>query len=155
MTEKLTGAYIDIYKVADPDGTPVYTLLAVTKDDVDLAMNPEMREVTIHNESRKTKKATHDAPVLSLAGLAVSSLGALSTLGVQFTDGGDEKLRGFVPAGLEAVEFRVFENDGDVTPKTTMTCLDVQVMLNNLTYPTEDFAMWSGEVHVNGVIRRT
>lgn len=154
---KLTGAYIELYKVTDPDGADTEELIAETRDDVDIDWNVETRETKIHGSSTVYKAPTHWAPVVGFQGLLVSTIDAWTTLGFKKAGGasnGDDLLRPFPEdCAIDALRFKVYEKDADTTPKQTVTCIDTVVKLNTASWPNEDFAFWEAECDVRGEVR--
>jgi len=150
MTTKLTGDYIELYKVVDPGGTEVETLIGLTHDSVDIGFDVTTAQVTPHMSGRQESKAVTDAVTISISGIVVTSLGALQTLGV--LDATTKAITGFVCPNLEGLRIKVYSCKGDVTETQSWLALDVVVTLSDLSYAQGDFATWSAEMMVNGTL---
>lgn len=149
--EKLTGAFLELFKVTGIGGSEVETLIAYTVDDVSIDFNPVVAEVTPHQTRRQINKAISDAPTFTITGLLTATWSALTALGIV---DGTNKIRGFVSANLEGIRLKVYENFGDGAPKIKVLCQDVTVLVNNIELPSEDFATWNGEFRVGGEITK-
>jgi hypothetical protein len=151
VNEKLSGAFIELYKVTGIGGAETETLLGFTKDDVTVSMNPVVAEVTPHQNRRRVAKGLTDAPTISFGGLIVGGVGALVTLGVI---DGSNRLYGTGQANLEGLRLKVYENHGDITPKLKWLFQDVAISMGDFSFPAEDFAAWEAEFMVGGFITK-
>lgn len=157
MTDRLSGAFIEIHIVSDFGGTETETKIGVTRDDVTIGMNPNTIETRIHGKGRREARGIGDAPTLGFSGLVVSSLQALTDLGVL---DGSSKLTGTVQvddavaASPGALRLKVFESEGDASAKQEWAFEDVTLTVGNITYPGEDFANWEASALIAGDITK-
>lgn len=149
---KLTGAFIELHKVDDWEGTETETKIGETLDDVEIDGSPETAETKPHGSGRRDAKGIGDAPELSFNGLIVSTLDAWDTIG--WVDSNNEVPRHHTRLGgtSPALRLKVFADEGDTTPTQEWAFEDPLFLLNNWSFPQEDFATWEATAVLEGRI---
>lgn len=137
---ELTGAFIEVVRVADPDGTPTKTTLSFTTDDVELTVDETEASTEKHSQRREIRARTYNTADVSVTSLVEPTLETLDEMGMIDT-ANDGKLQ-FDAASRtwDAVFFRVFEDESDANPVLVHRYDEVEWQLSDgLTYPS-DFA---------------
>lgn len=153
--DRITGTLIEIFKVAGYGGSETETLVATTKDDIELAFNPVVAKSQAHNETRSQSRGISDEVSVALNGLVTTGHAALYTLGLQDASGNPATMNGFGTVALEAVRIKAYARKGDVSPAMKYDLVNVEVTLDSVKFPQTDFAVWSGTLYVNGLVKKT
>lgn len=150
---ELTGDFLEIYLVTSVGETgESETLIAKTLDTVSISPDVTSAEAKLHNSEQKTRKNVGFDHNLEFSGLMMSSLDALTQLGILTADT-PPQLRGFPAGGVEAIRIKVYENKGDGTAAQEWLCNTVELAASGLEWPQEDFGTWACEGMINGTVQ--
>lgn len=136
---ELTGAYAEIVKVTDPDGTATKTTLSFTTDDIELSIEEEEVSVNKHGENRTIRARQYNTADLTFSSLIEPTLETLDETGIADM-GNDGKLL-FENDGRtwDACFVRIFDSEGATTPDLVYRFDEVEWQMDGITLPA-DFA---------------
>lgn len=145
---RLSGAFIEIHKVVDPDGTPVETKIAETRDDIDIGLDVGEASGRAHGERTVQRTPVSATQTFGFNGFVVDDHANLTALGILESG----KIRPWSKAKLEAIRLKVFARDGDAAASQMWLLRDVELILSNVNFAQDDYATFEAEAWVNGTI---
>ncbi|WP_226040842.1 hypothetical protein [Natrinema sp. DC36] len=151
-TNKLTGAFVEIVKVTDPDGTATKTTLSFTTDDVEMTVDEDSATADGHADRRRIRSRTYNEAAVSLSSFIEPSMETLEEIGLIDPDN-DGKLQFDAESRTwDACFLRVYKNEEDTDPALVHRYDEVEWhMPDGVTYPS-DFATAGIEGWIHGDI---
>jgi len=152
MNTQLTGAFIEVVSVTDPDGTATMTTLGFTTDDVELSIDEDEASADGHATRRRIRARTYNEAAVTFSSFVEPTLETLDELGIIDT-ANDGKLQFDTEARTtDALYLRVYQDEEDASPALTHRLDEVEFHLpDGVTYPS-DFATMGLEGWIHGDI---
>lgn len=149
---ELTGAFIEVVRVTDPDGTPTKTTLSFTTDEVVLNVDEDEASTEKHSDRRRIRRRTYNEASVEVTSLIEPTLETLDETGLVDT-ANDGKLQFDADARTwDAAFIRVYEDAEDADPALVHRYDEVEWhMPDGISHPS-DFSTAGLEGWIGGDI---
>lgn len=151
---ELSGAFLEIAKVTDPDGTsPTVVTLGFTTDDVVLSIDEDEASTEKHSDRRRLRRRTYNEAAITVTSLVEATLETLDETGIIDTASDGALQFDSTSRTWDACLVRVFENESDASPTLVHRFDEVEWHLpDGITHPS-DFSTAGLEGWIHGAIK--
>jgi hypothetical protein len=139
-TTELSGAFLEIVKVTDPDGTASVVTLGFTTDDVEVSVSEDEASAEGHSDRRRKRRRTYNEVELTVSSFVEPTLETLDEAGIIDSANSGALQFDTESRTWDACLIRVYEDEEDASPALIHRFDEVEwSMPDGLTYPS-DFA---------------
>ena len=149
---ELSGAFLEIAKVDDPDGSPTVTVLGFTTDDVEIAVDEDEASAEGHSDRRRIRRRTYNEASVTVSRFIEETVETWNETGfIDTTDQGSVQFNASLRT-WDACLVRVYEEAEDASPTVVNRLDEVEWhMPDGVTYPS-DMATTGMEGWIHGTI---